>query len=323
MKKQELYDLTLIDIETKLQDNLESLQNLRFQKALQQLEDPIRIKLTPDNEISSHIITSDTTFSLYGDGELLKDFAGSSRVRVTPNDEGFLITSGFYSWTVEATVQFVPIDGGIMQALTMQQLAWDGETNDNYFRGALEIIYEGGTMILINELPLEDYMLGIAEESNSEPTEKIKTIITLARSYAVYYMTEDVKFPGAAYDLEDAPSTSQKYLGYGFEMRAPNINQAVEDTAGLVVYYKDEVIKTPYFSQSDGVATKSAYEVWGWTTTPYLVSVDDSQCTDTDGTFSGHGVGLSACGAHALAEDGLSFEEIIEYYYEGAVVGSI
>lgn len=44
MKRQELYDLTLIDIETKLQDNLESLQNLRFQKALQQLEDPIRIK---------------------------------------------------------------------------------------------------------------------------------------------------------------------------------------------------------------------------------------------------------------------------------------
>ena len=44
MKRQELDDLTLIDVETKLHDNLESLQNLRFQKALQQLENPIQIK---------------------------------------------------------------------------------------------------------------------------------------------------------------------------------------------------------------------------------------------------------------------------------------
>ena len=44
MKRRDLDDLTLIDIETKLHDNLESLQNLRFQKALQQLENPIQIK---------------------------------------------------------------------------------------------------------------------------------------------------------------------------------------------------------------------------------------------------------------------------------------
>ena len=43
MKRKALNDLTLADIETKLSDNEEALQNLRFQKALQQLEDPIRI----------------------------------------------------------------------------------------------------------------------------------------------------------------------------------------------------------------------------------------------------------------------------------------
>ncbi|MBT4371747.1 MAG: 50S ribosomal protein L29, partial [Candidatus Marinimicrobia bacterium] len=42
MKRQELNDLSLADIETKLHDNLEDLQNLHFQKALQQLENPIR-----------------------------------------------------------------------------------------------------------------------------------------------------------------------------------------------------------------------------------------------------------------------------------------
>ena len=44
MRKSELTEMTVPELETKLQDNLESLQNFRFQKALQQLENPIKIK---------------------------------------------------------------------------------------------------------------------------------------------------------------------------------------------------------------------------------------------------------------------------------------
>ena len=43
MKKNELYDMTVSELEVKLKDNLDSLQNFRFQKALQQLEDPSQI----------------------------------------------------------------------------------------------------------------------------------------------------------------------------------------------------------------------------------------------------------------------------------------
>ena len=43
MKKQALNDLTVSDVNEKLKDNEEALQNLRFQKALQQLENPIKI----------------------------------------------------------------------------------------------------------------------------------------------------------------------------------------------------------------------------------------------------------------------------------------
>ena len=43
MKKQDLNDLTVSDVDEKLKDNEEALQNLRFQKALQQLENPIKI----------------------------------------------------------------------------------------------------------------------------------------------------------------------------------------------------------------------------------------------------------------------------------------
>ena len=37
MRKSELIEMTVSELETKLQDNSESLQNFRFQKALQQL----------------------------------------------------------------------------------------------------------------------------------------------------------------------------------------------------------------------------------------------------------------------------------------------
>ena len=44
MKKSELTEMTVSELKTKLQDDFESLQNFHFQKALQQLENPVQIK---------------------------------------------------------------------------------------------------------------------------------------------------------------------------------------------------------------------------------------------------------------------------------------
>ena len=44
MRKSEFTEMTVPELKTKLQDDFESLQNFRFQKALQQLENPIQIK---------------------------------------------------------------------------------------------------------------------------------------------------------------------------------------------------------------------------------------------------------------------------------------
>lgn len=43
MKKSALREMTKADLELRLKDNLEALQNLRFQKALQQLENPVKL----------------------------------------------------------------------------------------------------------------------------------------------------------------------------------------------------------------------------------------------------------------------------------------
>ena len=45
MKKQDLIKLNKDELQTKLTDGQEALVNLRFQKALQQLEHPQKIKL--------------------------------------------------------------------------------------------------------------------------------------------------------------------------------------------------------------------------------------------------------------------------------------
>ncbi len=139
-----------------------------------------------------------------------------------------------------------------------------------------------------------------------------------ARTYAKYYIDIDEKFPGKPYHLDDDPNVSQKYLGYGFELRAPNISSAVNATRGKVVTYNGEIVKTPYFSSSDGVATKSAEEVWGWDFTPYLKSVSDTYCNGT--YFYGHGVGLSGCGSKGMADSGYGYEEILKHYYTGVEV---
>ena len=46
MKSVQLRDMNKLELETKLGDNLEALQNLRFQQVLQQLEDGTLISKT-------------------------------------------------------------------------------------------------------------------------------------------------------------------------------------------------------------------------------------------------------------------------------------
>ena len=64
MKKSDLKDLNMADIDVKIEENQTKLQKLRFQKALQQLEDPLEIRslkkeiaqlLTLKNEFSKGI----------------------------------------------------------------------------------------------------------------------------------------------------------------------------------------------------------------------------------------------------------------------------
>jgi stage II sporulation protein D len=126
---------------------------------------------------------------------------------------------------------------------------------------------------VINDLPVEWYLKGMGEVSNTDLSEKIKTIVVSARSYARWYMDpRNRKFNTNLYDGSDDPDVFQKYLGYSYELRSPAVAKMVDITRGQVITYDNKLIKPWYHSSSDG-RTLSALE--------YCQRVGSSSCTDT------------------------------------------
>ena len=196
--------------------------------------------------------------------------------------------------------------------------SWNRTTNR--FRGIIECRIIDGELTLINEIPLEDYLAGLAEEPDTELFEKQRAFAIAARSYAAHYMDPDNrKFPGKPYDGDDSPARFQMYGGVRFEEGNPKWADAVRSTTKQVVTKGGEVVKTAYFSSDDG-RTRSPEEN-GWNGFPFaevFVSKPDPWCSGMP--LYGHGVGMSGCGARGQALEGKSAEEILEYYYPGTVI---
>lgn len=275
----------------------------------------IRVKLGFNG---SPEITANGYFDIYNGSTFLETISPTQSIKVDLIGSNFKIQANGKNYLKTGPIRFIPNSGTILKIKNYENRpAWNTALNDNEFRGVLELNKDNQKLIVINELAIEDYLKGIGEVGNYDPTEKIKTIIVAARTYAMYYTLESEKYPGKPYNLDDNPDSSQKYIGYGFEMRAPNITKAVNETKGQIVTYNGQLIKTPYFNQSDGTKTKSGSEVFNWDL-PYLVSVDDSFCKADK--FLGHGVGLSGCGATGMANLGYTYKQILQHYYTGTQI---
>lgn len=215
-------------------------------------------------------------------------------------------------------VRFVPSDpSGLFQVPNFG--GWDATAYVNRFRGTMEINYyqPNDNVWLIEELPLEQYLRGLAETSNDSNHEFQKTLIVAARNYAYF-----VHSIGGKYALFDVTPTAadQVYRAYGSETIRPNLVKAVEETRGLVVTYNNDIVVTPYFSRSDG-RTRAWEEVWCCKVKPWLKSVPAPH--DTGKSLWGHGVGMSASDALGWAVDGKTYDWILQYFYTGTVLKKI
>lgn len=204
--------------------------------------------------------------------------------------------------------------------------AWDTtkKYNDNLFRSKIIIRNYRWKLLVINELPLEDYIRWLGEVSNGDNPEKIKTILVAARSYARYYMSPTHrKYNTRLYDWSDDPDSFQKYLWYSYEMRSPNVSRETSNTLGQVIIYKWDIIKAWYFSTSNG-RTLSYREYCEKNSgkkcddVPYLQSVSDPAGEWKNQLW--HGVWISGVWATTMAESGKTYKEIIQYYMKWVAI---
>lgn len=193
----------------------------------------------------------------------------------------------------------------------------DLSTLSEQYRGTLDCMEMDGRAAIINTLPLEDYLKGLAEEPDTEPYEKQRAFAIAARTYAAWYMDPaHRKFPGMPYDGSDDPAAFQAYGGRAFEAANPRWLDAVHSTAHLTLHIDGSVIKPPYFSSDDG-RTRTPEEA-GWKNFPHaevFSSKADPWCEGMP--LRGHGVGMSGCGAEGQAKEGKTAEDILQYYYPG------
>lgn len=195
--------------------------------------------------------------------------------------------------------------------------SWNTELNDNIFFGSVEVVYSAtqAKPLLVNVIPIERYVRGIAEVTNDQHPEYLKALLTAARTYVLYNILHPTKHAGEPYIL-DATDNDQVYRGAGFSQRAPNAVAAQKATKGMVISYNDEPIIAPYFSRSDG-RTRAWSEVWNGSY-EWSISVDDPCCADKE--LWGHGVGLSGEGARYFAAQGWDWQTILKYYYSGVEI---
>lgn len=143
------------------------------------------------------------------------------------------------------------------------------EVNRKLYRGAVLIQHalNGASFHVINILPLEQYLCGVVpqEMPASWPKEALKAQAIAARSFALALRAENRQ------NSYDVPVGGQAYGGYAAEQAATN--QAVNETAGVVLTYNGECIPGYYYSASGGY-TESSETVWG-ADRPYLQAVPD------------------------------------------------
>jgi len=262
------------------------------------------------------VVTCESDFDLMdGNGSLLAELKKNKEVEAYYQKGKYWFDRGNGLETTSFYLRFVPDTANAICTVTNfdRRVTRNSANADNQFRNVLELHYNepNDRAWLINELPMEYYLRGLAETSNLSHLEFQKTLITAARTYAYYHFERATKHASEFFHVD--AYADQVYNGYGQEARTPRLTQAVQETAGYIVTYNNETAITPYFSRSDG-RTRSWEEVWHGLV-PWCVSVPTP--SDVGKKLWGHGVGMSASAALSMANDGETWDEILKYFYTG------
>ncbi len=276
--------------------------------------------LIVDEETQNQVeISCDTDWKLMGgDGSLLGNMKADQMVRAFYKNQRYYFNRGDSLEQTHNYLRFVPNSPDAICTVENfdRRVTRNAAHADNTFRDVLELRYNPtkDRTWVINELPVEEYLYGLAETSNISPHEYKKALVVVARTYALYHWERGTKHKNEFFHM-NSYADDQVYKGYGHETRNPKIGEATRDTEGVVVNYQGETAITPYFSRSDG-RTRDWGEVWNGSV-PWIKSVKTPCDAKYGRTLWGHGVGLSATEALCMAkEQDKQWDEILHYFYQ-------
>jgi stage II sporulation protein D len=148
--------------------------------------------------------------------------------------------------------------------------------NGKGYRGVVEISAAEKGLQVVNELPLEDYLVGLinCEISSQWPMEAVKAQAVIARSYAIFQ--RDAR-KGAPYHLE---STVMDQVYEGCDIEDSRAARGVKETAGEVLTFNGAIIQAFYHSNCGG-HTEASENVWGYKL-PYLTGVTCRYCQNVN-----------------------------------------
>lgn len=242
------------------------------QMAQEDSEKEIRVLIKTDNfENIFHenpVITCDGTFQVEKDGQCQVFAAGET-----------------YSFTKDEHVRIVPLeeeDGLIIVGLKRSQ-------STPVYKGSLQLSREPEGTVIINQLPLEEYLTSVlsSEMSASFPEEALKAQAVCARTYAQKKINENKNgYYGA--DLDDSVS----YQVYNNRQASPETVKAVTETAGMILVEKGkgsaEVVSAERISSETTSAeitsgAEKTAEVYYYSTSCGVMAED---CFDTEEAFA-------------------------------------
>jgi len=171
----------------------------------------------------------------------------------------------------------------------------------------IRVLMPDGT---VQEFHMETYLRGVvpAEMPALWPMDALKAQAIAARTYATYAIAHP------HYDNADICTTTATQV-YNPDKIHRNTDQAIRETAGMLILYDAEPIQA-FYSANCGGHTQSNQAVWGGKPRPYLTPTD---CINF-GHKNGHGVGMCQFGARDMAEEGVNYQDILHHYYTRVII---
>lgn len=177
-------------------------------------------------------------------------------------------TTGYYKVTVQNSAGSVISEKYLEGPIRVSAQNYMSVNGSYLYQGVLEV-RDNTNVYLINDIPMEKYLLGLGEMPSSwgmnGGSEALKAQAVIGRAYAVANLG---KRAGYYYDLVDS-TDDQNYVGYwkaiensGGVDYGQYWSQAVTSTSGKVVTLNGAFVAT-YYSSSAAGHTLSTQEVWG------------------------------------------------------------